>query len=54
MIYKIVDENNLPQELLDAVEAGAAVYCESCIGWIKIDEPDFRCGLEYKVEINED
>ena len=43
--YFIEDENNIPSELLNAEN----VEVFTAIGWIKLDEPEFRCGVEYKI-----
>ncbi len=46
--YEITDENNIPQELLDARASGKtiAVYF---MDWIKCNDPAFRCGLTYAI-----
>lgn len=48
--YEIVDEDNVPQELVDAVKAGKTVECEGAPGlWIEV-EPEFRCGVTYRIK----
>lgn len=48
---EVIDEDNIPQELLDAREDGREIQVESAIGFITIDDPDFRCMLEYRYKI---
>ena len=31
---------------------GSELYCSSMIGWISIEDVDFRNGVVYKVELN--
>lgn len=33
-------------------QQGSKIYCSSMIGWISIDDVDFRNGVVYKVEVN--
>jgi len=49
IVYYISDEDNLPEGLTTAFKEGKTIQVGYCIGWITVDEPDFRCGLEYKV-----
>lgn len=35
-----------PVELL----AAKTVELNSAIGWFELDEPEFRCGLEYRIK----
>lgn len=50
MPYKITDENNVPQELLNAREQNKCIQCMTVIGWIDIDDPEFRVGNIYRVK----
>ena len=43
--YFIEDENNIPSELLNAKN----VEVFTAIGWIKLDEPELRCGVKYRI-----
>ena len=43
--YFIEDENNIPSELLNAKN----VEVFTAIGWIKLDNQEFRCGVEYRI-----
>ena len=53
MECEIVDEDNVPQELYDAFTNDKTIQLLTTIGWVDIDEPDFRCGNTYRVKINE-
>jgi hypothetical protein len=44
-IYIIEDENNIPSELLNAEN----IKVFTAIGWVELDKPEFRCGVEYKI-----
>lgn len=49
--YFIKDENDIPQELLDAVAQGKTIQVntETVVGWVDVD-PEFRCGVELRVK----
>ncbi len=47
-LFEIVDEDNIPQELLDAKENNTPVYVDTEIGWVKC-EYDYSVGNLYKI-----
>jgi hypothetical protein len=53
MTYEIEDESIIPAELLCAVESGKTIQIESCIGWLDLDNPEFRCMNVYRVKPDE-
>ena len=48
-LYFVEDEDDIPEELVYAVAKRIPIYVESDIGWIKLDDPDFRCNMVYRV-----
>lgn len=46
--FEITDEDNIPQQLLDAFNEGQEIQCLTSIGWVDV-EPDFRCGTTYRI-----
>ena len=49
-IYTITDEDNVPKELTDALENGETIQTLSSIGMIDLDEPEFRCDVDYHIK----
>ena len=48
-LYHIVDEDNIPQELLDAKLNSSPVYVDTEIGWIQVSDYDYCFGNTYKI-----
>ena len=52
-IFEITDESSIPEELLEAVESYAEgkyrIQTKTCIGWLDVESPEFRCGCKYKI-----
>mgnify|MGYP003676853367 CR=1 FL=1 len=49
MLYYIDDEDNIPSELKEA----NCVSIKSSIGWMTVENPEFRVGCTYKI-VNEE
>lgn len=47
--YTITDENKIPDELKIAVLRGDRIQLHTGMGWINIDDPDFRVLNTYRV-----
>ena len=43
-LYEIYDEDNIPQELLEAMVNKTPVYVDTSIGWIQVDDYEYRVG----------
>ena len=48
--FYIKDENNIPQELIEAKNNGKTIQCLTVVGYVDIDEPEFRVGVNYKIK----
>lgn len=51
-VFEISNEEIIPQELLQALEQGKTIQVDSqsIVGWIDLDEPEFRCGVTYRIK----
>lgn len=47
--YEIVDEECIPQALLDALGEGRTIQVDTMVGWITIDIQEFMCGNTYRI-----
>jgi hypothetical protein len=47
--FTIEDEDNIPRELLDATTNGDRIQIDSAIGWIDIEDPEFRTLNTYRI-----
>jgi hypothetical protein len=52
-VFEILDETEIPEELLSAVkwygEGKYKIQTKTCIGWVDVESPEFRCGCEYRI-----
>lgn len=48
-LFKVVDEDNIPQELLDAKRNNLPVYVDTEIGWLLVSDYDYSVGNLYKI-----
>lgn len=48
-LFRITDEDNIPQELLDAKENNTPVYVDTCTGWVRVSDYDYSVNNLYKI-----
>ena len=53
LTFTIEDEDNIPQELIDAIANGDHIQVETVIGWVDVEDVSFRTLNTYKVVIND-
>lgn len=47
--FEIKDEDNIPKELIEAIEAGKTIQVYTIVGWMDIEAPELICGVTYRI-----